>query len=102
MSRRLREKRNKRANHVAALLAAKRSEPYGWNGMACSYGVHDWLYHFEVYGDTKTCSRCGAVYAMSEQESAELQAAIQAGRLTVAPDVRIVGASDTSTAKATP
>jgi hypothetical protein len=59
MSRRLREKRNKRANHVAELLSARRGgEGAGWDGMACSYGVHDFE-HGEMF---KTCRACGAVY----------------------------------------
>jgi len=58
MSRRLREKRNKRANYVAELLAARRGEGAGWDGMACSYGAHDFE-HAEMH---KTCRACGAVY----------------------------------------
>lgn len=66
MSRRLREKRNTAANLLRQIAASTDH----LSALGCGYGCHVWTFDSEA--QTKTCSTCGAVYAMPAAETAEM------------------------------
>lgn len=72
MSRRLRAKRNARANYVNGMLAVLREHHRGDGITACHYGVHGWRY--DLTAELKTCTGCGGVYHLTPTEIAELEA----------------------------